>query len=240
MWRMRDPGSRTAVPVAHASTLASPSGAAIPGATITVSGSGGFVKVASSDVNGAFTVAGIARSGALDPGLMLYLLRTHDLEPHQLDRLLNEGSGLSALGGGGGEMPELTERANRGDRRAALALSLYRYRVAGAVAAMTVALEGLDALAFTGGIGEHDTATRSEVCRRLSFLGVQLDGRRNQAATPDCRVDAQDSPVAVHVVASREELVIARAVRALVGSPDQQPAGQTTARPSLSPARRRS
>jgi acetate kinase len=126
------------------------------------------------------------RSGSVDPGALLYLLRERGLSVDELDHALEHESGLAALSGTSGDVRELM-----GD---SLALAVYVHRVAGAVAASATALGGLDAVAFTGGIGEHAELVRESVCERLRFLGA----------------------FAVHVVESREELVIARAVEATV------------------------
>jgi acetate kinase len=95
-----------------------------------------------------------------------------------------------------------------------LALDVYTYRVAAAVGAMAVALDGVDALAFTAGIGENSSRVRARVCKRLGFLGVEVDNDANDNAVPDCVIS--DGATAVHVVKAREELVAARAARALL------------------------
>jgi acetate kinase len=123
------------------------------------------------------------RSGSIDPGALLYLLRERGLSTDQLDHALEYESGLAALSGTSGDVRELADDS--------LALAIFVRRVAAAVAASAAALGGVDAVAFTGGIGEHSALVRERVCERLRFLG----------------------PFAVHVVESREDLVIARAVR---------------------------
>ena len=151
------------------------------------------------------------RSGSVDPGALLYLLRTR-LSVDELDRALNESSGLKALAGGSGEMREIAAAGG-------LALDVFTYRVAAAVAAMAAALlGGLDALVFTAGIGENSATVRARVCERLGFLGVELDQTVNDAAELDRDVSAAGSPVRVHVVRAREELIAARAVRALLAA----------------------
>jgi acetate kinase len=95
-----------------------------------------------------------------------------------------------------------------------LALDVFTYRVAAAVAAMASALDGLDALAFTAGIGENSSLVRARVCTRLGFLGVELDATANERAQPDSTISRGD--VAVHVIRAREELVAARAARELL------------------------
>jgi acetate kinase len=152
------------------------------------------------------------RSGSVDPGALLFLLRERGLSVDELDHALNLESGLAALSGTSGDLREVRAAG------AQLALDVYAYRVAGAVAAMAVALGGLDALVFTAGIGEHVPEVRDAVCARLGFLGVQLDPARNATAAPDADVAAAGSPVRVWVVGAREDVVIARDVRRLVGA----------------------
>lgn len=150
------------------------------------------------------------RSGSVDPGALLYLLREHGLDADSLEHALNFESGLKALSGGSGDMREL-EAAGGGP-----ALDVYVHRLVAAVAAMAAATGGLDALAFTAGIGEGSARVRECACERLRFLGVELDHRLNAAAVPDCDVAAPSSAVRVVVVRAREELVAARAARALL------------------------
>jgi acetate kinase len=158
------------------------------------------------------------RSGSVDPGAILYLLRESEIDARTLDHALNFDSGLNGLAGSG-DMAEIDERAEEGDPDALLALDVFTYRVAAAVAAMTVAAEGLDALVFTAGIGEGSASARARVCRRLGFLGVELDSEANRAAQPDLQVSTPDSLVRVWVIQAREDLVAARAARGLLANP---------------------
>ena len=132
----------------------------------------------------------------------------------ELDDALNHESGLQALAGTTGAA--LERAAAAGDPDAELALEVYAHRVAGAVAAMAVAAGRLDALVLTGGIGEGSAAVRERICNRLDLLGVSVDTARNAAAAPDCDVGDRDGAVPVLVIAAREELVIARAARAVL------------------------
>jgi len=145
------------------------------------------------------------RSGSIDPGALIYLLREREIDADALDHELNFESGMKALAGGSGDMREV----------GGLALDVFAYRVAAAVAAMAAALDGLDALVFTAGIGENAPPVRAKVCARLGFLGVELEAGANEHAEPDCTISR--GAVAVHVVRAREELVAARAARALLG-----------------------
>jgi acetate kinase len=146
------------------------------------------------------------RAGSVDPGALLYLLR-HGLSVEELEDALEHASGILALGGS----------ADLREADGPLALAVFSYRVAGAVAAMATALDGLDALVFTAGVGEGSTAVRAAVCGRLGFLGVELDAEANEAAAPDAEVAAPGAAVRVVVLRSREELVAARTARRLLG-----------------------
>jgi acetate kinase len=159
----------------------------------------------------------VTRAGSVDPGALLHLLR-RGTSVERLDAALEHESGLLALSGRSGEVDEL-ERVD--DEPARFALDVLAYRVAGAVAAMTVALEGLDAVVFTAGIGENSAGVRRRVCSRLGFLGLELDDERNANAPPDADIGAPSSPIRVVVVRAREELVAARAARSLLDSGDR-------------------
>jgi acetate kinase len=156
------------------------------------------------------------RSGSVDPGALLYVLRERDVGVEALDHALNSDSGLKALAGGTGTMIELERRVAIGDEGGRFALEVFVHRLAGAVASMVAAAGGLDALAFTAGIGEGSALVREGLCERLAFLGVEIDARRNDDGAPDSDIAADGSRVRVVVVRAREELVAARAARALL------------------------
>jgi acetate kinase len=153
------------------------------------------------------------RPGSVDPGALLYLLR-RSVSVDELDDAIEHRSGLLGLSGSSGDVREL-ERSD--DANAALALDVFAYRVAAAVAAMTVPLGGLDALVFTAGIGENSARVRRDVCAHLGFLGAALEDSRNERATPDADIHAEGSTVRIAVVRAREELVAARAALELLG-----------------------
>ena len=153
------------------------------------------------------------RSGSIDAGALLYLQRARGVSVDELDRALNEDSGLEGLSGLSGDIRELESAAAAGHADARMALAVYTYRIAGAVSAMAASLGGLDAVAFTAGVGEHSAGVRRAVCARLGFLGVELDDDLNQGDPVDADVSTATSAVRVLVVAAREELIVARAVR---------------------------
>ncbi len=158
------------------------------------------------------------RSGSVDPGLLLWLIRHVGVSADALEQALEHDSGLRGLAGGSGEMRELLA-ASEQDGRARTALAVYLHRLRAGIAAMAAAMDGLDALVFTGGVGAHAPAVRAGACAGLGFLGVGLDEPRNDAAHDgDADVSAPGSRVRVLVVESREELEIARSVRSVLGS----------------------
>ncbi|HEV2591600.1 MAG TPA: acetate kinase, partial [Gaiellaceae bacterium] len=151
------------------------------------------------------------RAGSLDPGALLYLLR-HGVSLDELEGALEHESGLLGLASSG----DVESVAADPSPAAALALGIYCYRIAQAVAAMAVALGGLDTLVFTAGVGEHSANVRADICRQLAFLGVELDAGANAIGQPDTDLARAGSPVAVRVVTAREDVMIARGVRALL------------------------
>jgi acetate kinase len=153
------------------------------------------------------------RSGSVDPGALLYLLREGLVTLEELEHTLERDSGLVGLGG--------TDRLDR--LEGTLAFDVYVYRVAGAVAAMAAALGGLDALVFTAGVGERSASVRERVCARLRFLGVELDPAANATARPDVDVAAPGSAARVVIVHAREDVVAARAVRAALAGAGRPP-----------------
>ncbi|HEY6139438.1 MAG TPA: acetate/propionate family kinase [Thermoanaerobaculia bacterium] len=148
------------------------------------------------------------RAGDLDPGAILHLLRK-GMGPEDLDALLNERCGLLGVSGRSGDMRELERAAAGGDERAALAIEMFTRRVAKYAGAYAAVLGGLDALTFTGGIGEHSWSVRADVCRSLAFLGVVLDEERNRAPAAGDRCISRGA-VEVRVIPANEELEIAR------------------------------
>jgi acetate kinase len=156
------------------------------------------------------------RSGSVDPAVLIYLERTHGMDADAIDHALTAESGLLALGGSAG-MRELETAARDGSGDARFAIDVFCHRVAGAVGSMAVAAGGLDAIVFTGGIGERSAGVRAEISRRLAVLGVAIDPALNDAADGDADVGAPESQARLLVIMSREELVAARAARDVVG-----------------------
>jgi acetate kinase len=156
------------------------------------------------------------RSGSVDPGLLLHLLR-HRTSVDELDDLLERRSGISGLSGVSADLREVLAARDGGDERAGLAVDVFVHRLVTGIGAMIGALGGLDALVFTGGIGEHSVEIRARAVAPFAWLGADVDDDANAAATGDADVSAPEARVRVLVVTAREDLVIARAARALIG-----------------------
>jgi len=151
------------------------------------------------------------RSGDVDPGLVLYLIRTVGMTPSEVDDLLNHQSGLRGLSGLSGDLRDLEQAAQEKDKRAELALEIFAYRTCKYIGAFAAALEGLDAVAFTGGIGEHSASMRRRICRGLEFLGLRLEDERNRAAIgrAEMQIGVEGGAVQIWVIPTDEEREIA-------------------------------
>lgn len=153
------------------------------------------------------------RSGSIDPGMLLWLMEHEGLSARELADTLEHRSGLLGLAGSA-DMREILARSDAGEESATLALEVYVHRLRAGIAAMVAALGGLDALVFTGGVGERSGAVRARAAAGLAFLGVALDPARNEHAEGDIELSAAQATVRTLVVTAREDLEIARQVRA--------------------------
>ena len=153
------------------------------------------------------------RSGDLDPGVILYLLREKQLSANSLEKLLNDSSGLLALSDGKTDMRELEEAARSGDEHAQLAIEVFCTSIRKVIASYAAVLGGLDLLVFTGGIGENRPQIRRAICRNLQFLGLPLDESDN--AVSDIGISSNHR-VRIAVAQSQEERQIARHCRAML------------------------
>ncbi len=153
------------------------------------------------------------RSGSVDPGMLLWLIRDRGVSVDEVEEVLEHRSGLSALAGSA-DMAAVVEAAAAGDELGELALAVYVHRLSGAIAAMAAAMGGLDAVSFTGGGGENSAEVRAGAARSLGFLGVEIDEARNRAPALDADLSAPGARVKTVVLASREDLQIAAEVRA--------------------------
>jgi acetate kinase len=156
------------------------------------------------------------RPGSVDPGMLLWLLQHGGLEIDEMADALAHGSGLQGLAGTP-DMRQVLEAARRGYADAALARDVYVHRLRALIAAMTASLGGLDALLFTGGVGERSSEIRTAAAEGLHHLGVAVDPALDVAAVPDADVSAPRATVRTLVIAAREDVQMAREVRAVLG-----------------------
>ena len=152
------------------------------------------------------------RCGALDPGVMLYLMDERGMDARAIEALIYHRSGLLGVSGLSSDMRTLLASD---EPRARLALDLYAYRIRRELGSLAAALGGLDAIVFTAGIGENAPVIRSRVCRDAAWLGVELDARANEQGGP--RISTAGSRVSAWTIPTNEELMIARHTRRLVG-----------------------
>ncbi len=155
------------------------------------------------------------RSGSVDPGLILFMLR-QGLSAEDIERGLDRESGILGVSGISSDFRQVVAAADRGDASAGLALSIFRHRLAQGIAAMAASLGGIDALVFTGGVGENLAPLREETCAALGFLGVALSPGDSAVHGEDRRLSPVDSAVDVLVIHAREDLEMARQARALL------------------------
>jgi acetate kinase len=155
------------------------------------------------------------RSGSVDPGLLLWLLERTDLSEREMARALEHESGMLGLAGTA-DMSAVVDAAAEGDEHARLALDVYLHRLRAGIAGMAAAMDGVDAVVWTGGVGEHAPTIRAAAADGLGFLGLRLDKDRNGSASGDSDVSADGAGVRALVITAREDLEIARQVRGVL------------------------
>src|SRR5438067_1627565 len=172
------------------------------------------------------------RSGTVDPGILIYLLRHKGLDVNALDKALNHESGLLGISGFSSDLRQiLPELPHNPDAR--LAVDVYVHRIVKTIGAMAATLGGIDALVFTAGVGEGSPEIRKRVCDKLKYLGVELARAANETCEPDADIAIPASTARILVIATREDLTIMRETRRLVGSSLGRQRGNEHARPSL-------
>ena len=156
------------------------------------------------------------RSGDIDPAIMEYIAKKENLDIAGVMNVLNKKSGLEGISGLSSDFRDLTAGAKEGNKRAIAAIEVFCYRVAKYVGSYVAAMNGVDAIAFTAGIGENVGLVREKVCSYLGYLGITLDAEANAKSGDNCVISAADSKVKVAVIPTNEELAICRETVALV------------------------
>ena len=156
------------------------------------------------------------RSGDVAPGALQFIMHKENMDIDQMLNVLNKKSGVYGMSGVSSDFRDVENAANDGNKKAEVALESFAYRVAKYVGAYAAAMSGVDAIAFTAGVGENDKITRKKVCEYLGFLGIEIDDEANSKRGQEIVISTPDSKVSVLVIPTNEELAIARETLALV------------------------
>ena len=157
-----------------------------------------------------------SRSGDMDPSVVTFLMKKENLSVEEIDNILNKKSGVFGISEVSPDFRDIEVEAAKGNEKAKLALDAYHYAVAGYVAKYMVALGGVDVITFTAGVGENGAETRSEICKKLSVFGVEIDEEANNVRGEEREISSANSKVKVYIVPTNEELMIARETARIV------------------------
>ena len=156
------------------------------------------------------------RSGTLDPSALTYIAEKEHLSPEDVNTICNKKSGMLGISGISNDNRDICAAAEAGNKRAQLAIEMQRYEILKFVGSYIAAMNGVDAIAFTGGIGENDPELRKSVCDNLSFVGVEIDDAQNKLRGKEVKISTDNSRVNVYVIPTNEELAIARDTLAII------------------------
>lgn len=155
------------------------------------------------------------RSGDIDPGAIFYIMKKENLTLHEIDSMLNKHSGLYGIAGAS-DMRDIEKGIAEADKLSTIAFDIYEYRIRKYIGAYVAAMDGVDAIVFTAGIGENTPSLRTKLCEHLSYLGVEIDPELNKLRGEDLEISTPESKVKVFVIPTDEEVIIARDTAAIV------------------------
>ena len=158
----------------------------------------------------------VTRSGDLDPSVLLYIMKKEKLSVQEMEDILNKKSGVSGISGLAPDFRVIEQAANDGDEKAQIAMDNFKYSVASFIAKYAVAMNGIDSIIFTGGVGENQINIRKGICEQLKFMGVELDNEKNQIRSEEKLISKDTSKVKVYVIPTNEELMIAKETQKLI------------------------
>lgn len=158
----------------------------------------------------------VTRSGDLDPSVVTYLMKKENMSADEVENVLNKKSGVQGISGLAPDFREIEAASNNNDERAKIAIDKFIYEVAAYIAKYAVAMNGVDYIIFTGGVGENQINIRKGICQKLEFMGVKVDVEANNMRGEEKEISAPDSKVKVYVVPTNEELMIARETKRLI------------------------
>ena len=158
----------------------------------------------------------VTRSGDLDPSILLYLMKKEKLTAEQMENILNKESGVAGISGLAPDFRVIEQAANDGDEKAEIAMENFKYAIASYIAKYAVAMNGVDYIIFTGGVGENQINIRKGICKQLEFMGVELDEEANNVRSEEKVISKSNSKVKVYVIPTNEELMIAKETQRLI------------------------
>lgn len=158
------------------------------------------------------------RSGDLDPSVVTYIMKKENLNPNEMEEILNKESGVFGISGVSIDFRDIEAEALAGGKEAKLALDSYHYAIAGYIAKCAVAMGGIDVITFTAGVGEKSPYSRSEICQKLEVFGVEIQGKLNNTRGEEIEISSSKSKVRVFVIPTNEELMIAKETEKVVNS----------------------
>lgn len=150
------------------------------------------------------------RCGDIDPFLIPFIMDKENLDTNQVRSILSKESGMLGVSGVGSDMRDLLESSDSGNERALLTIKAYHYSVKKYIGAYASAMGGLDAIVFTGGIGERSVRSRADICEDMDFLGIKIDKEKNKSVKGEINISSSDSNVQVLVIPTNEEIIVAR------------------------------
>ena len=156
------------------------------------------------------------RTGTLDPSALTYIAEKENLSPADINSICNKKSGILGVSGISNDNRDVQAAAKEGNERAQLAIDMQRYQIIKFVGSYIAAMNGVDSIVFTGGIGENDAGLRAEVCKNFTYVGVEIDDEQNAKRGEEIKISTENSRVSVYVIPANEELAIARDTKAIV------------------------
>ena len=158
----------------------------------------------------------VTRSGDMDPSVLTYIMKKDNLTADEMESILNKKSGVSGISGLAPDFRIIEQAANEGNERAQIAMSSFKYAIASYIAKYAVAMNGIDYIIFTGGVGENQILIRKGICEQLTFIGVEIDEDLNNMRGEEKLISKADSKVKVYVIPTNEELMIAKETKRLI------------------------
>ncbi len=158
----------------------------------------------------------VTRSGDIDPSVVTFLMKKENKTADEIETILNKKSGVQGISGLAPDFRVIENESVAGNKRALVAMNNFKYAVAGFIAKYAAAMNGVDAIIFTGGVGENQINIRKGICERLGFMGVELDEERNNVRSEETLISKDSSKVRVYVIPTNEELMIAKETERLV------------------------